>query len=361
MADLRTPLYDWHRHHNGRMVPFGGWDMPVQYTGIIDEHSAVRQDAGLFDISHMARLVLTGPDAEALIQHVWTNDAGKMKPGQVRYGLVCNEAGGVLDDILVTRFERLWLLVINASNRGKIVDWLNRHNDGRDCKIDDRTGAWAMVAVQGPAAAEKLAGVVGPVDRLKYYTAEQWDEETRHPISVVSRTGYTGEDGFEVILPAGGVIDFADDLVKAGVKPCGLGARDTLRLEAAMPLYGHELSETIDPYTAGLGWCVKLAKGDFVGRGVLAERKDDAGLRRRVGLTLEGKRAAREGCAVSLDGEPAGEVTSGSFAPALQKSIAMAFVDAKAAAPGTAVEVDIRGTATPAAVTGLPFYKTGGR
>jgi aminomethyltransferase len=360
----RTPLYDWHVAHGARMVDFAGWDMPVQYTNIIDEHQAVRTVAGLFDISHMGRLTFSGPGALNLIQKLYTNDAATMKPGQVRYGLVCNEQGGILDDVLVYRLASFWLMVVNASNREKIVRWIGEHQGSESVAVQDRTFEWGMVAVQGPqaldiAASCRNAALRDFLDRmknLKYYYAVFAD-----PL-IVSRTGYTGEDGFEFIVPSASLNTFCQELTdaagRAGVPltPCGLGARDTLRLEAAMPLYGHELNEDIDPYQAGLEWAVKMDKGSFLGREALARRRLDKGRRQRVGLELEGKRIAREGSAVLNDGRSVGLVSSGTFAPTLGKAIAMAYIDPAHSAVGTACEVDVRGKPAPAHVVSLPFY-----
>ncbi len=353
-------LYDWHVSKKARMVPFGGWDMPVQYTTIIEEHKAVRDCCGLFDISHMGRLVFEGAAALDAIQRVFTNDAATMKMGQVRYGLICNEQGGILDDVLVYRLPDFWLMVVNASNRVKIVSWIQKRLGPGDVTLTDRTFDWAMIAMQGPRAIETNTDAAG----LKYYFSTVTDIPDRDGAQIVSRTGYTGEDGYEVIVPA----DYVEELVfiltekqtswrfDFPVLPCGLGARDTLRLEAAMPLYGHELSEALDPFQAGLAWAVKLDKGDFVGRDALVKLKDSP-RSQRVGLELDGRKAAREGCPVLADGKAAGTVTSGSFAPTLEKSIAMACVAPAHAAVGTALSVDIRGTPTPARVVPLPFYK----
>jgi aminomethyltransferase len=339
---MRTPLYDWHVAHGARMVDFGGWDMPIQYATITDEHTAVRTAAGLFDVSHMGRLSFGGPGSLDLIQHVFTNDASTMKDGQARYGLVCNEQGGIRDDVLVYRWPYGWAMVVNASNRTKIVGWLDQHKGGRDVQITDQTLTTAMVAVQGPRAVELSRGLVeADAAQLRYYFATP--TRYRGKSCVVSRTGYTGEDGLELMVAADQAVTLWDDLVARGAKPCGLGARDTLRLEAAMPLYGHELTEEIDPLQAGLGWAVKLDKGDFIGRDALLKRKDDATLRRRVGLELEGKRIGREGAAVLKGGAEVGRLTSGTFSPTLNKAIAMAYVDPALAAAGAACEVDIRG------------------
>jgi aminomethyltransferase len=352
----RTPLYDWHAGHGARMVDFAGWDMPVQYTSIVEEHTTVRTGAGLFDISHMGRLSFGGPDALDLIQYVTTNNNATMKDFQARYNVVCNEQGGIRDDVLVYRWPYGWAMVVNASNHEKIVGWLNQHKGPRNVEIQDQTPATGMVAVQGPKALELCRGLteVDPAS-LSYYHAAA--TRYRGKQCVISRTGYTGEDGFEVMLGAAGAVELWEDLVARGAKPCGLGARDTLRFEAAMPLYGHELNEEIDPFQAGLAWAVKLDKGDFVGRDALARRKQDPARRRRVGLELEGKRIAREGAAVLREGREVGKVTSGTFSPTLNKALAMAYVEPDCTPVGTPCEVDIRGKTMPARVVGLPFYR----
>lgn len=352
----RTPLYDWHVAHGARMVDFAGWDMPVQYTGILDEHQTVRTAAGLFDISHMGRLSFAGPDSLDLIQFVYTNNAATMKDGQARYGLVCNEQGGIRDDVLVYRWPYGYAMVVNASNREKILALLAQHKGGRNVQVTDQTLDTCMIAVQGPRALALTAGLTdADASTLGYYYATP--ARYRDRPCVVSRTGYTGEDGLELMVPKALGVPLWEDLLARGARPCGLGARDTLRLEAAMPLYGHELSEEIDPFQAGLDWAVKMEKGAFLGREALQRRKQDATLPRRVGLELAGKRIAREGAAVAAGGKPIGRVTSGTFAPTLGKTLAMAYVDPAHMKAGTEVEVDIRGKAEAARVVPLPFYK----
>jgi aminomethyltransferase len=353
---LRTPLYDWHVAHGARMVDFGGWDMPVQYTTIIDEHTAVRTGAGLFDVSHMGRLSFAGPDSLALIQHVFTNDAATMKDCQVRYGLICNERGGVRDDVLVYRWPDGYSMVVNAGNRAKIVAWLAEHKGTRNVEVSDHTTATCMAAVQGPKAVEMCRDLTAiDPSLLAYYHAAPSMYEGRP--CVVSRTGYTGEDGVEIIVTADKGVGLFDELAARGAKPCGLGARDTLRLEAAMPLYGHELTEEIDPLQAGLDWAVKLNKGDFIGRDALLRLQQEKNHPIRVGLELEGKRIAREGTTVLSDGRPIGRVTSGTFAPTLQKALAMAYVEPALSAVGTALSVDVRGKSEAACIVELPFYR----
>ena len=356
-ANRRTPLYQWHVDHKARMVPFGGWEMPVQYAGIGPEHKAVRSAAGLFDISHMARVSFGGPGALALLERVFTNSVATMRDGQVRYGLVCNEDGGILDDILVYRWPDGFAAVVNASNREKILAWLEAQSDGLYLEIRDQTFDTSMIAIQGPKSVELVAGMFADdVSKLKYYYATP----TRYKDvgCVVSRTGYTGEDGFEVIVPNASGVALWEEFVAKGAVPCGLGARDTLRLEAAMPLYGHELTESIDPIHAGLGWAVKLDKGDFIGREAIQKATADTAKPVRVGLEIDGKRAAREGCPITgADGAPVGVVTSGSLCPWLDKSLAMGYVSPQVASVGSALDVDVRGTKLPATVVPLPFYK----
>ena len=355
MSNQRTPLYSWHFDHKARLVPFGGWDMPVQYTSIIDEHQAVRTGVGLFDISHMARINFVGPDALQLLESTFTNAVSTMKMGQVKYGLICNEAGGILDDILVYNLPTGYAAVVNASNRHKIIAHWKTHATklNLNVKIQDATESTALIALQGPHAVGLIRELVNDdVATLKYYYATPANYHGSG--CVVSRTGYTGEDGFEVSIANDLAICLWEELIAQGATPCGLGARDTLRLEAGMPLYGHELNETINPLQAGLGWAVKLDHGDFIGRDAL---QNSTKTTVRVGLELEGKRAAREGCPILFDGLPHGTVTSGSYAPTLEKSIAMGYVTASLASVGTELQVDIRGTLTPAKVVELPFYK----
>ena len=363
MADpspLKTSLHAWHAAHGGRLVEFGGWEMPVLYSSIVEEHQAVREHVGLFDIGHMGRLRVHGPDALAWLDSATTNHVAKLAPGQIQYNLMVDESGGVLDDILVYRLTTPdeYGVVCNASNRLKVVAQLRALLAGREARLDDMTCETGMIAVQGPNAARLLARVVkADLDALKYY---------RHAGGIaagqsvsISRTGYTGEDGFEVIIAAGAAETLWGELLALGsdlgVRACGLGARDTLRFEAAMPLYGHEMDETVNPYSAGLGWAVKLDKGPFHGREALHKAKAQPG-KTRVGLALDGKRIARQGSAVFRDGQPAGTVTSGTFAPTLARSLAMALVPPSDAAPGTLLTVDVRGHAEPARVVPLPFY-----
>jgi aminomethyltransferase len=365
---LRTPLYSWHQSHGARLVPFGGWDMPVQYTSIVEEHTATRTAAGAFDISHMGRINFVGSGTVAFLDRLLTNSVVSLRPGQIRYSLIVNDSGGVLDDVLVYRTPAAdstdHMLVVNASNRPMILDHINAHWSAGDAvEVQDRTMDWGMMAIQGPRSLETVQPLVNTnVGAIRYYYFV--GVETCGTWGIVSRTGYTGEDGVELIVPAEKVAEVWDAVMssgeRAGLKPCGLGARDTLRLEAGMPLYGHELDEHTDPFMAGLDFAVKLDKPEFIGKRALvaAKRAYDARLsRRRVGLELDGKRIAREGFEVVKAGVRVGVVTSGTFAPTLAKPIAMAYVQPDAAQPGTEVAVDIRGQAVPARVVKLPFYK----
>ncbi|HWE40205.1 MAG TPA: glycine cleavage system aminomethyltransferase GcvT [Isosphaeraceae bacterium] len=362
MADdpLRTPLHDWHAAHGGRMVEFGGWSMPVQYSTIVEEHRAVRERVGLFDISHMGRLTFQGPEALPWLETVTTNHVARLAEGQVQYSLMANEAGGLIDDVLVYRLPFSYAMVCNASNRAAVLAQLEGHQPQAGAEMADRTTATAMIAVQGPRAIETLQPLFGsPLGPIPYYHATQ-GRLLGAIDAVVSRTGYTGEDGFELMVAAARGVEVWDALLDAGrpfgIAPCGLGARDTLRFEAGMPLFGHEMDETVNPYAAGLGWAVKLGKGEFVGRDALRRFQADPG-RTRVGLELAGKRPARQGCPVLRDGQAVGTVTSGTSSPTLGKSLAMALVEPAVGAVGTALTVDVRGHDEPAEVVPLPFYR----
>jgi aminomethyltransferase len=357
---LKTACHDWHVSHGARMVDFAGWEMPVQYASIVAEHHAVRRCAGLFDIGHMGRLRISGTGALPFLEKLLTCDVAGLSMGQARYSLLTNEQGGILDDLLVYRFADHYLLVVNASNRLKIVRWLALHLAPFDVEIEDETLSTGMVALQGPRAVSILQPLCGaPLAELNSFFAVE-AAVAKKPV-IVSRTGYTGEDGFELI---GGLADAAHiwrHLLEAGatmgLAPSGLGARDTLRLEAAMPLYGHELDESIDPYTAGLGFAVKRDGKEFIGCRSLEAARTSANRRKRVGLLLAGKRIAREHSSVRVGEDVVGRVTSGTFSPTLERSIAMAYIEAATSTPGTAVQVEIRGQTEPAQVVKLPFYQ----
>jgi aminomethyltransferase len=363
---LRTPLHDWHVSHGGRMVDFAGWSMPVQYTSIADEHNATRNAVGVFDISHMGRLRFHGPDVPQSLDSIATRRVVDLKLNQIRYSLVCNNEGGILDDVLIyggTPEGALpYSMVVNASNRSKIVDWLQHYAKSTQIRIDDRTSQTAMIAVQGPKAIDfmqELVETAAPISAMRYYTCASgyWDNE---PL-VVSRTGYTGEDGLEVICDAAIAAELwqtiVDHAAVVGGMACGLGARDTLRLEAAMPLYGHELSETINPIQAGLNFAVNLKDRKFIGSEALERFTADKSQPVRIGLECDGKRVPRQGCPILHNGAIVGEVTSGTFSPTLNHPIAMAYVAPSASAIGTQLTTDIRGTEHPSVVVPLPFYK----
>ncbi len=359
----RTPFYDFHVSAGARMVDFAGWEMPILYRGIVDEHEQTRKSGSIFDVSHMGRLYFSGPDALNFLERVATRRLGDQSVGQSRYSLICNESGGVMDDVIISRDAKNWLMVCNASNRQKLLDYFlqTRRRDDFDLDIADQTESTAMVAIQGPRVIDRLAGVLpGDLKAMKRYHFQSGS------IMLVKYTlfrgGYTGEDGVELIIPAkmagmamkllAGKMDKPD----ATIKPAGLGARDTLRLEAGMPLYGHELSEQIDPISAGLGWAVDLNK-NFVGVEALRKIQQDGPKRKLVGLELEGKRIARQGTPILADGQVVGEATSGVLGPTVQKSIAMAYVDAAHSMAGTSLSADLKGSIIPAKVVKLPFYK----
>jgi aminomethyltransferase len=362
----RTPLHDWHVAHRGRMVDFAGWSMPVQYSSIADEHNATRNAVGVFDISHMGRLQFTGPSVAQFLDSIITRRVVDLKPNQIRYGLVCNEGGGILDDILVYGTSpdgrRPYSMVVNASNREKIVEWLNRHSEA--VSITDDTTRTAMMAVQGPMAVKLMQSFVElptPLKSMRYYTCASG--RCGGVDALVSRTGYTGEDGIELICDAAQAPliweQIIDAVERVGGMAAGLGARDTLRLEAAMPLYGHELSEAINPIQAGLNFAVNLGSRAFVGSKALERFAADKTQPVRIGLQLDGKRVPRQGCPVLRDNEIVGEVTSGTFSPTLGRPIAMAYVQPAAQAVDTNLSVDIRGTQYAAVVVALPFYNRG--
>lgn len=366
----KTPLHDWHAAQGGKLVDFAGWSMPVHYGSIVAEHQATRRAAGLFDASHMGRLKFAGPGGGNFLEGLLTRRVTDMAVGQIRYCLVTNEAGGILDDVLVYRLadaggEPFHLLVVNASNRHKILNWVRFRLSGRDdALLNDVTRETAMIAVQGPLALRITQPLVAAeLCGMKYYHGVQ--AEVAGQPAIVSRTGYTGEDGFELTVPAEAAIGIWEKLLAAGqgqgVMAAGLGARDTLRLEAAMPLYGHELSEEINPLEAGLGFAVNLENRMFPGRDALARIKQSPLTQVRVGLQLAGKRVPREHYPILHGADAArsqvGEVTSGTFSPTFERPIAMGYVHPELAEPGTELFIDVRGQAEPARVVKLPFYR----
>ena len=362
----QTPLHSWHVAHGGRMVDFAGWSMPIQYGSIVAEHRATRTAVGLFDVSHMARLRFEGSGAEEFLDHLVTRRIAGMEVGQVRYALVTNHEGGIVDDVLVYRLaaadsgEPYFQMVVNSSNRRKIVTWIDANLAGReDVQFFDRTHETGMIAVQGPKALDGLRPhASNDPGALRYYHAVE--AEVADAPAILSRTGYTGEDGWEVMLPADASVALWERLVDAGaglgVQAAGLGARDTLRLEAAMHLYGHELNEDIDPFQAGLDFAVDLEGRSFPGYEALVAAKRNPDRPKRVGLESAG-RIARERDEVLAGGESVGQVTSGTFSPTLERPIAMAYVQPRVAVVGQELEIVIRGKAQGARVVPLPFYR----
>lgn len=362
----RTPFYPFHVEHGAKFVDFAGWEMPILYRGIHEEHHQVRRSAGLFDVSHMGRIAISGVDARSLLERVLTRYVSDMQEGQCRYSLVCSARGGVHDDVIVYRYESHWMLVVNASNREKIWQHLQQHAAGRKVKLEDQTLSTAMVAFQGPKVIELIEPFSHEIPGLKRY--QFCVKNLMFVKFTVSRTGYTGEDGVEVILPAMAAGMALKLLLKNApdesdgplIAPAGLGARDTLRLEAGMPLYGHELSEEMDPLSAGLSFGVTLDKDQrdggepFIGQEALKKIAADGPARHLTGLRLEGKRTARQGMPVLAGDKKVGLVTSACLSPTLGYPIAMAYVD-RDAAP-TAVELS-PGKPTPAEAVKLPFYK----
>jgi aminomethyltransferase len=358
----RTALYDRHVALGGRMVDFGGWEMPQQYSTIRDEHFAVRQSAGLFDVSHMGRLRVEGEGAEAYLQGLLTNDMA-IAPGHAVYTLMCKENGGVIDDLVVYReAQDRFLVVVNAANREKDTEWMRGHLTG-EATLNDVSAELCLLAFQGPQAHQLLPEGTSETDGIPYFGFRPG--KVAGVDAFISRTGYTGEDGFELFFDsksAGLVWDAILAAGKsAGVLPCGLGARDATRLEAALRLYGNDMDETVNPYEAGLGWTVKLGKGDFVGREKLAQVKAEGPRRALIGLKTEAGNIPRHGSAVASNGKRAGVVTSGTHSFFLGHPIALAMVEAPSFRVGDQVSVEVRGREAPAEVVKLPFYRGSAR
>ena len=356
----KTALHQVHLEAGARLVPFGGFEMPVQYAGILAEHDAVRKRAGLFDLSHMGQFVLEGDGVPAWADGMTINAVETMKPLQARYNIFCNPQGGAHDDVIFYHLPERWLLVVNASNADKMWAHLNAHRqDG--VRLTNLHGSNALIAIQGPKSVEMLQPHVdADIANLKYYFCTQ--ARVFGHDAVLARTGYTGEDGFEIFVDGEHAPGIWNKLLQRhgedGLEPCGLGARDVLRLEAGMPLYGHELTEEITPVQAGLRWALKLNKPSFIGKDALAAQVEGDDAPRIAGLVMGGRVPAREGYHVYRDGHRAGEIRSGSIAPSVGgQNIATALLDKHAATIGTALEVEIRGTLHPATVAATPFYK----
>ena len=373
---LETPLVDWHVAHGGRMVGFAGWRMPVQYRSIVEEHVAARAAAGIFDVSHMGRLAIRGPAAIDWLESLLTRRVAGLPVGRVRYTLITaappgtGDAPRILDDALVGRdadaadgTPRL-SLVVNAGNRVRVVEWLRGRMPASGVTLEDRTSETAMIAVQGPRAVEVVCGLAQVADAARITALGNYRATTATVAgrpAAVSRTGYTGEDGVELVTDAAAAVAVWDAIhaaaVRSGGAACGLGARDTLRLEAGMPLYGHELREDSDPFAIGLGLAFDLDGRRFPGADHYLRLSAAAAPRRRVGIVFDSKRAAREGDRVFLGGRDVGAVTSGSFAPSVGTGVAMALVDAEAAVVGAAVEAAVRESRLPGRVVPLPFWR----
>jgi len=357
----RTPLYEAHISLGARMVEFAGWEMPVQYSGHIQEHMAVREAAGLFDISHMGEVEIRGADALALVQKVTTNDASKLEDNQVQYSTMLNDRGGVIDDLLVYRVNsEFFLLVVNAGTTDSDFEWIKSHAASMNVEACNTSDAFALLALQGPFAERILQDLSDHMlDRIPYYWSQRVLVDGLD--CRVSRTGYTGEDGFEILCNAADARHLWNRLLVTGMDrgliPCGLAARNTLRLEAAFRLYGHDMDETTTPLEAGLGWVVKLAKGDFAGRDVLLKQKEEGLKRKLAGFEVLDRAPARDGYLIVIDGQQAGVVASGSPAPFLKKNIGLAYLPTEHAAIGTDFFVVVRGRNVPARVVETPFYK----
>ena len=354
MENKRTCLYDKHVDLGALISPFGGFDMPIQYSGIIDEHQAVRQHCGVFDVSHMGEVTVMGKDAERFVNHIFTNDVNQMEPGKILYGMMCYDDGGVVDDLLVYKMaEGDFFLVINASNIDKDWAWIQQQAEGFDVELCNCSDDYGQLAVQGPEAESVMEEVLNiECKELTFYTFKTIGNV------IVSRTGYTGEDGFEIYGSHEYIRECWDKLLASGrCKPCGLGCRDTLRFEVGLPLYGDELSADISPIMAGLGIFVKLDKEEFIGKEALARQKAEGVSKKLVGIELADKAIPRHGYAVLKDGEPIGEVTTGYHTISTDKSVCMALIDSRYAKLDTELDIQIRKKVFPGKVVKKRFYE----
>ena len=359
--DKKTPLYESHLACGGKIVSFAGFAMPVQYEngGVIKEHMCVRTNAGIFDVSHMGEVLYEGPDALANIQMVLTNDFTKMSAGRVRYSVMCNDNGGCIDDVIVYKYsDTKYMVVVNAANTDKDVNWMQSHVFG-DCKFTNISDTLGQIDLQGPKSKEVLAKIADEsLFPEKYYTFTP-EVDVAGVKCIVSQTGYTGEFGYELYMPSADAAKVWDALLEAGkefdLMPCGLGARDTLRLEASMPLYGHEMDDEVTPLEADLGFGVKMGKEDFIGKKAIEEKGELT--RKRIGLKVVGRGIVREHCDVYVGDKKVGYTTSGTHCPYLGYAIAMAMLDIDYTEIGTAVEVEVRGRKVAAEVVAMPFYK----
>lgn len=360
---LRTPLYEQAVELKARLTPFAGWEMAVQFSGIGQEHQAVRTKVGMFDISHMGKFTLQGTELISKLQYLVPSDLSRLQPGQAQYTVLLNTDAGILDDIIFyyqgynDAGERRGVLIVNAATRARDKAWLLANLESANVTLQDISKDKVLIALQGPQAVSHLQQFVKedltPIKSFAFLEVTILDKP-----AFIARTGYTGEDGFEVMVDPEVGVQLWRSLLAAGVVPCGLGARDTLRLEAAMALYGQDIDENTTPLEAGLGWLVHLdSKGDFIGRKILEEQKASGVKRRLVGLQMQGRNIARHGYPILHEGEKVGEVTSGSWSPTLESAIALAYVPTKLAVVGQQLEVEIRGKAYPATVVKKPFYR----
>jgi aminomethyltransferase len=357
----RTPLYEQHRALGARLVDFGGWEMPVQYSGILQEHEAVRSRAGLFDVSHMGEFKVEGPGAQAFLQYLVPNDISRLAVGQALYTQLCLPDGNTIDDLLVYHLAEMhYMLVVNAANIARDFAWVREQAKNLDVQVSDQSDTTALIALQGPLAQAILQRLT-EVDLadIRYYHFASGPVDGVN--CIISRTGYTGEDGFELYCAPADVVELWNDLLGAGkaqgLQPAGLGARDTLRLEAGYCLYGHELNEQTNPLEAGLGWSVKLNKGDFIGRAALLKIKEEGVERKLIGVEMLERGICRAEYVIYANEHPLGSLTSGAPSPTLHKNIGMGYVVAAHAVVGRHVDIDIRGRRTAAQIVALPFYK----
>lgn len=366
MSAKQTPLYETHLRYGGKIVEFGGWSLPVQYTGIKEEHHAVRTRAGLFDVSHMGEVLVKGPDALPFLQQLVTNDISRLQIRQVLYTPMCYRDGGTVDDLLIYRLaDRDYLLVINAANIDKDWRWIEENAQGVNVELTNLSDATAQLALQGPLAEPILAKLTHtPLAELKYYWFRP-DITLAGKAVLLSRTGYTGEDGFEIYCQPQDAAYLWETIMDAGkplgLLPAGLGSRDTLRFEACLPLYGHELSAAITPVEAGLGFFVKPDKGDFNGRSVLAAQKTNGVSRKLAGFVMIDRGIARAEYPVFAGGAAIGAVTTGSYAPTLNQNLGLALIRSEYAQPGQRIEIEIRGKRLTAEIIAKPFYKREGK
>ena len=365
MSLRRTPLHSLHRELGGRLVPFAGWEMPVQFAGVVAEHLAVRKQAGLFDVSHMGELRVSGPGALPLLQSLTPNDVSRLAPGRAQYSALTTDSGGFVDDIVVyRRGEESFLVVTNAANTARDLAWIRERGGSAAEAVEDLSEETALLALQGPRSQSILQRLTDlDLAAIRYYRFAEG--RIAGVVGTVARMGYTGEDGFEIMIPGSEADGLARRLLEAGASdglvPAGLGARDTLRLEAKMALHGNDIDEDHSVEEADLGWIVKPDAGEFIGRAALVAQREEGVSRKLVGFELRGRGVPRHGYPIVVDGEPFGEVTSGGYAPFLKRSLGLAYLPAHACEPGQAFEVVIRGRPVPAEVVPTPFYVRPGK